>query len=121
MCQAMYKRQRTVLPKDAAGVILDPQDRTQQATFSADEKVKIGDHLVASKEHKDTQHMAMMLLMCGTAGRGDDCRERRLCELMKPMLRTCIGGSGDHECWCSAASVKFPHVCHDAMIWVFRH
>jgi hypothetical protein len=49
------------------------------------------DQLLASSKPEDAETMCMMLLMCGTAGRGDDCRERRICELVPPMLRKSIG------------------------------
>lgn len=90
-CQALYKPQKGVQRVDAAGEPLDPQNYCQETTFSEDELVRIADHLISSADPRDAQQMAMMLLMVGTAGRGDDCRERFVCEFLPPMLRRCIG------------------------------
>eukprot|EP00882_Tetradesmus_deserticola_P001207 GHRQ01001305.1.p1 GENE.GHRQ01001305.1~~GHRQ01001305.1.p1 ORF type:complete len:390 (+),score=119.09 GHRQ01001305.1:648-1817(+) len=91
-CHALYKRQKGVLQYGADGAPLDPQaGGNQQTTFSQDELVAMMDKLLASNSPEDAETMCMMLLMCSTAGRGDDCRERRICELMAPMLRKSIG------------------------------
>jgi hypothetical protein len=56
-----------------------------------DDLVKIADHSLASPKAIDARDLSMLLAMSFTAGRGDDVRERRLCELTPPLLRTCIG------------------------------
>jgi len=56
-----------------------------------DELVQMADFLMSSPNATDARDMSMVLAMSFTAGRGDDVRERRLCELTPPMLRTCIG------------------------------
>lgn len=86
-CQDMFKIHRgQPLP---AG--LDPQDNSQQATFTRDELIKICDELLGSEDPLDARDLSMILAMCLMCGRGDDARERRLCELTEPMQRTCIG------------------------------
>jgi hypothetical protein len=61
------------------------------AVTCRDDLVKIGDHSLASSKAIDARDLSMLLAMCFTAGRGDDVRERRLCELTPPLQRTCIG------------------------------
>ena len=56
-----------------------------------DDLVKIADHMLASSKAIDARDLSMLLAMCFTAGRGDDVRERRVCELTPPLQRTCIG------------------------------
>ncbi len=56
-----------------------------------DDLVKIADYSLASPKPLDARDLSMVLAMSFTAGRGDDVRERRLCELTPPLLRTCIG------------------------------
>ena len=90
-CQAGYKPQKGVQRVDAGGEPLDPQDYCIETTFTEDELVKIADHLTSSGDLSDAQQLAMIALMVGTAGGGDDCRERFVCELLPPMLRRCIG------------------------------
>ena len=86
-CQALFKRQAgTVLPDE-----LDPQDNSLTATFNRDQLVKMADTLLSSQQPSDARDHSMLLSMSHTAGRGDDLRERRLCELTPPLLRTCIG------------------------------
>lgn len=61
------------------------------AVTHRDDLVKIGDYCLASPNAIDARDLNMLLAMSFTAGRGDDVRERRLCELTPPILRTCIG------------------------------
>lgn len=56
-----------------------------------DDLVKIADYSLASPNALEARDLSMVLAMSFTAGRGDDVRERRLCELTPPLLRTCIG------------------------------
>jgi hypothetical protein len=102
-CAALYK----VQPNKPLPPGLDPQDNSEQATFTFDELYKIADALLGSEDPKDTRDLSMLLWMCQTCGRGDDARPRRICELTEPKLRCSIG-----ECdivqpyvdeWCSAA------------------
>jgi hypothetical protein len=86
-CQALSKRQAgAILPQE-----LDPQDNTLSATFSTDELVQMADAMMSSSNKTDARDLSMILAMAHTAGRGDDVRERRLCELTPPIQRTCIG------------------------------
>lgn len=65
--------------------------RCCRAVTSRDDLVKIADYSLASPNTLDARDLSMVLAMSFTAGRGDDVRERRLCELTPPLLRTCIG------------------------------
>jgi hypothetical protein len=47
--------------------------------------------LMSSRDPLDARDLSMVLAMSFTAGRGADVRERRLCELTPPLLRSCIG------------------------------
>jgi hypothetical protein len=86
-CQGVFKRQAgAILPQE-----LDPQDNTLSATFSTDELVQMADTMMSSPNKTDARDLSMILAMSHTAGRGDDVRERRLCELTPPIPRTCIG------------------------------
>lgn len=86
-CAAQYKIQ----PNKPLPPGVDPQDNSEQATFTYDELVKIADALLRSPEPKDARDLSMLLWMCMTCGRGDDARPRRLCELTEPKLRSSIG------------------------------
>jgi hypothetical protein len=90
-CVALYK----VQPNKPLPAGVDPQDNSEQSTFTFDELVKIADDLMSSKDPKDARDLSMLLWMCMTCGRGDDARPRRLCELTEPKLRSSIG-----ECYC---------------------
>lgn len=61
------------------------------AVTCRDDLVKIADYSLASPNALEARDLSMVLAMSFTAGRGDDVRERRLCELTPPLLRTCIG------------------------------
>ena len=87
-CTALYK----VQPNKPLPAGLDPQDNSEQSTFTYDELHKIADDLLSSTDFKDTRDLSMLLWMCMTCGRGDDARPRRLCELTEPKLRSSIGG-----------------------------
>lgn len=91
--QSVYKRCQALFKKQKGTCTTDPRDHTQQSTFTEDELVKIIDEVLPSLDYKDARDLAMLLLMVVTAGRGDDCRWRRICELLQPILRTCIGES----------------------------
>lgn len=83
----MFKRQAgAILPKE-----LDPQDNSLAATYSRDQLVQMADILISSPKATDARDLSMVLAMSYTAGRGDDVRQRRLCELTPPLLRACIG------------------------------
>jgi hypothetical protein len=85
--QGVFKRQAgAILPQE-----LDPQDNTLSATFSTDELVQMADAMMSSSSKTDARDFSMIMAMAHTAGRGDDVRERRLCELTPPLPRTCIG------------------------------
>lgn len=86
-CQALYK----VQPNQPLPQGVDPQDNSEQATFTIDELVKIQHHLLPSGDPKDARDSSMLLWMSMTCGRGDDARPRRLCELTEPKLRSSIG------------------------------
>lgn len=92
MCEALYKNQKGAHRRGPDGAPLDPQAGSLQPTFTEDQLVAMMTDLLACGTLTSAETMCMMLLMCCTAGRGDDCRERRVCELMEPMLRKCIGG-----------------------------
>lgn len=86
-CAALYKIQ----PNKPLPAGLDPQDNSEQATFTYDELVKICDDLLRSEDPKAARDLSTLLWMCMTCGRGDDARPRRLCELTEPKLRSVIG------------------------------
>lgn len=86
-CKALYK----VEPGKPLPAGMDPQDNTEQATFTLDELVKLCDMLLVSKEWRASRDLSMLLWMCNTCGRGDDARPRRLCELTEPKHRATIG------------------------------
>lgn len=56
-----------------------------------DQLVQMADFQMSSRDPTDARDMSMILAMSFTAGRGADVRERRLCELTPPLLRSCIG------------------------------
>lgn len=105
-CGALYKVQKGVLQRGADGAALDPQAGSMQSTFTRDQLVGMMDAALAAGTEASIEDMGMMLLMCCTAGRGDDCRERRICELMPPMLRTCIGEHAVVCCWEVCSSMR---------------
>lgn len=72
--------------------MLDAQDLSRETTFNENELVRMASYLLSSTEPSAANHLCMLLWMVSTAGRGDDLRERRVCELLPPMLRKCIGG-----------------------------
>ena len=86
-CKALYKIQ----PNKPLPPGLDPQDNSEQATFTVDELVKIADCLLSSDDPKDARDLSMLLWMCMTCGRGDDAWPRRLADLTEPKLRSSIG------------------------------
>jgi hypothetical protein len=86
-CASLYK----VQPNKPLPPGLDPQDNSEQATFTYDELTKICDDLLRSDDPKDARDLSTLLWMCMTCGRGDDARPRRLCELTEPKLRSVIG------------------------------
>lgn len=97
-CAALYK----VQPDKPLPAGMDPQDNSEQATFTYDELLQIADEMLGSDDPKDARDFSMFLWMCMTCGRGDDARPRRLCELTEPKLRSSIGeellwGAGLHD------------------------
>lgn len=56
-----------------------------------DQLVQMAHFLMSSRDPLDARDLSMVLAMSFTAGRGADVRERRLCELTPPLLRSCIG------------------------------
>lgn len=86
-CQALCK----VQPGQPMPAGMDPQDNTEQATFTLDELVKLCNRLLVSKDWRAARDLSMLLWMCMTCGRGDDARPRRLCELTEPKRRGTIG------------------------------
>lgn len=88
-CQGRYK----VQPSKPLPANMDPQDNSLQDTFDLDDLVKIASEKIASSTSKDARDLSMLLWMCWSCGRGDDCRPRKLCELMRPMSRRTIGAS----------------------------
>jgi len=77
-CQGSYK----VQPSKPLPGNMDPQDNSLQDTFDLDDLVKIASEKIASSSTKDARDLSMLLWMCWSCGRGDDCRPRKLCELM---------------------------------------
>jgi hypothetical protein len=99
-CQALFKRQAgAVLAQE-----LDPQDNSLTATYSRDDLVQMCDTLLSSPAPTDARDLSMLLAMTHTAGRGDDVRERRLCELTPPLQRSCIG---EKRGWLDAVALHF--------------
>lgn len=94
-CAALYK----VQPNKPLPPGVDPQDNSEQATFTYDELHKIADALLRSDDPKDARDLSMMLWMCMTCGRGDDARPRRLSELTEPKLRSSIGKFAHISSW----------------------
>lgn len=85
-CNALFKIKRgEPLP---AG--MDPHDNTLQSTYTEDELLKMASTLLRSPEFKDHHTMSLLLFSSYSAGRGDDARERLLCELAEPVVRETI-------------------------------
>lgn len=104
--QAMFKIQ----PNKPLPAGLDPQDNSEQDTFSLDELYKLADRLLQSSDPKDARDLSMLLWMAFTCGRGDDARPRKLPELTEPKQRSSIGESAIARRCCqdmSAAAVLF--------------
>jgi len=91
-CQGLYKIQ----PNKPLPGKMDPLDNSLQDTFELDELVQITQDLLGSSDPKDARDLSMLLWMCWSCGRGDDCRPRKLCELMRPMCRRTIGELHEH-------------------------
>jgi hypothetical protein len=86
-CKACFKVKRgQPLPGK-----MDPHDNTQQATFSMDEHFKICAEAAGSPDPLVARDLSQYLACTSMCGRGDDARERRLCELCEPRLRASIG------------------------------
>lgn len=94
-CQGSYK----VQPSKPLPGNMDPHDNSLQDTFDFKDDQVTQDHLasekIASSSTKDARDLSHTACCCGCAGavggRGDDCRLRKLWELMRPMGRRTIG------------------------------
>lgn len=69
-------------------------DNTLQDTYTEDELLQVVQPLAKSANPKDKATLSLLLFSSYSAGRGDDARERLMCELSEPLQRDTIGESG---------------------------
>lgn len=70
---------------------VDPHDNTQQATYTTGQLTSMAKLLISSTKPEAARQMSMLLCAVQMAGRGDELRNLRLCDMTEPRLRSTIG------------------------------